>query len=613
MKAVGRGLVRRALGGLCTVGAAALLLAACGGGGSSASSSTSSAGPKVKGGTVTWAESSGTTPNYIFPLTTGATNLVVNSQFTGLMYRGLIYGGYKGRDLIDKRKSLYQSIVYSNGDKTVTITLKDWKWSNGDPITTRDVQFFFNLVKANKSSWSQYSSGLFPDNVKSFTIKNEHTFVLQLTQPYNPSYYTGNQLATIIPLPQKVWDKTSASGKVGNYDMTTAGAKKVWAFLSKEGGQLSTFDSNPLWKVVDGPWKLQSFQANGHAVFVPNKAYSGPDKPVISQFQMLPFTTDTAEFNVLKAGQVDVGYVPSNDLKQLPALRSQGYKVVSSYPLHIDFIVPNLPNVQVGPMLSQLYIRQAMQELIPQQVIVKKAYGGYAVIGAGPVPLEPPNPYISPLEKSGGPYPYSPSKAKALLTSHGWTVSPQGVDTCAKPGTGAGQCGKGITKGEKLEFTLLYASGGASADLEFQAVQSAMAQDGIKINLKGEPFNTVVSQASGPCNPKQPSSQNCKWQMVDWGGWVFGMDPVEPLLFASTPPNTGGYVSAKANSLIRAALHSGNPKAVFAYEDYIAKQLPLLWTPSGASLVVYKSTVHGVAPVNPFGTVNPEDWYLTKG
>ena len=36
---------------------------------------------------------------------------------------------------------------------------------------------------------------------------------------------------------------------------------------------------------------------------------------------------------------------------------------------------------------------------------------------------------------------------------------PGGTTTCAKPGTGTGDCGAGITKGEKLVFNLQYDNG----------------------------------------------------------------------------------------------------------------------------------------------------------
>ena len=70
-------------------------------------------------------------------------------------------------------------------------------------------------------------------------------------------------------------------GQGGNYDQTTAGAKAVYAFLQKQGGDMATFTTNPLWKVVDGPWQLSAFSSDGDYAYVPNKNYSGPDKPTL--------------------------------------------------------------------------------------------------------------------------------------------------------------------------------------------------------------------------------------------------------------------------------------------------------------------------------------------
>ena len=91
-------------------------------------------------------------------------------------------------------------------------------------------------------------------------------------------------------MPQHAWDKTSLAGKVGNYDETTEGAKAVYGFLQKQGGDMSTFGTSPLWKVVDGPWKLGTFESSGYYSWVPNKNYSGPDKPILDKVAWTPFT-----------------------------------------------------------------------------------------------------------------------------------------------------------------------------------------------------------------------------------------------------------------------------------------------------------------------------------
>ena len=110
-------------------------------------------------------------------------------------------------------------------------------------------------------NWIAYVPGLFPDDVASVQTPDPHTIVLNLTQSYNPTFFTDDVLSEIPLLPQHAWDKTSATGKVGNYDETTAGAKAVYAFLQKQGGDMATFATNPLWKVVDGPWKLSAFSS----------------------------------------------------------------------------------------------------------------------------------------------------------------------------------------------------------------------------------------------------------------------------------------------------------------------------------------------------------------
>ena len=59
--------------------------------------------------------------------------------------------------------------VYSNGNKTVTITMKsNYKWSNGQPITANDLLFNIDLIKAaikaSPANWAGYVPGQFPDN-----------------------------------------------------------------------------------------------------------------------------------------------------------------------------------------------------------------------------------------------------------------------------------------------------------------------------------------------------------------------------------------------------------------------------------------------------------------
>jgi len=60
--------------------------------------------------------------------------------------------------------------VYSDGGRTITIKLTHYLWSNGQPFTTRDIQFFFNLYKAGESKIATYVPGQFPDNISSIRL-----------------------------------------------------------------------------------------------------------------------------------------------------------------------------------------------------------------------------------------------------------------------------------------------------------------------------------------------------------------------------------------------------------------------------------------------------------
>ena len=572
-------------------------------------------GQKEKGGTVTIAEV-GASPNFIFPLVPSTNSNGYNEDLTLGLWPYLVYSGDGAQSAPNPQENLYSSLTYSHNDSVVTIVLKPWKWSDGVPITSRDFTFVYNLLKWNYNDWFSYTTGLFPVDVTKVLTPNEHTIVLDLNRSWNPTFFTDDVLAAVPLLPQHAWDKTSLTGKVGNYDETKAGAKAVWNFLQKEGGQMGTFATNPLWKVVDGPWKLSQFLSSGYYSWVPNKNYSGPDKPVLNEVTWTPFTTDTAEMDTLRSGtsQLDVGSVPLNDVRQLPALEAEGYSVAQVPSPGVAEILPNFYTPVAGLLLRQLYIRQAMEYLINRQQLVKTVFAGYADPGNGPVPTIYGQQWDSPLEKAGGPYQYNPTKAKQILAAHGWKVVPNGTDTCIRPGTGPTDCGAGITANEPLKFQLLFASGTTSFDQQNAAFQTTEALGGVHITLKSEPFNTLVS-TTGTCNAKSHPASICNdWQLEQYGYNEYGMDPSGANMFnTDANGNYGGYSSPEMDKLINETEYGPSASVFYQYEDYAAEQLPLLWLPNPSNIIVYKSNLAGVTPLNPFsGTLNPEVWYYTK-
>jgi peptide/nickel transport system substrate-binding protein len=432
--------------------------------------------------------------------------------------------------------------------------------------------------------------------------------VLSLKSAYSPDWFTDNELSQITPLPA-AWDKTSATA-AGKCATSVSSCAAVWQYLYSQAKQVSTYAASPLWQVVDGPWHLASYQTTGYSVFKPNPKYSGPVKPRLSEFVEEPFTTESAELNVLRSGQISVGYLPVTDIAQKQLIAGSGYSLSAWLDAGINYFPYNFDNPVQGPVFRQLYVRQAIQHLINQPQYISKIFEGYASPTYGPVPVEPANPFVDSFEKAN-PYPFSVSAASKLLTGHGWTVRPNGVTTCTSPGTGPSDCGAGIKSGAKLDFNLLYASGTTELAQEMQVMKSTFSQVGIVLNLSQAPFDQVIS-SSVPCQPAQAS---CGWQLDNWGGgWSYSMDhfPNGDLIFGSgAGDNFGSYSSATADSLIASTDHV--PGTLPADENYLAANLPAIFMPKADyQLTEVQTKLQGVTPQEPTFNINPEDWYFTR-
>jgi peptide/nickel transport system substrate-binding protein len=607
----------RTLAMVCGAAALALLAGACGSSGST--SSTSTGGTKQQGGTATYALPPSTTPNYIFPFDSSTYFSVANSEyFQYLMYRPLYWFGNGTSPTLNSNLSLADAPSF-NG-RTVTINMKGWKWSNGETVTAKDVLFWIHMMQAvGSTDWGAYVPGGFPTNVSNVTAASDTQLTMTMNKDYNHTWFISNELSQITPLP-KAWDRTAS----GTSDCTNneSDCSAVYAYLDSQSKSMSSYTSSDLWKVVDGPWKLQSFNSDGNSTFVPNSSYGGPTKATLAKFQEVPFTTESAEYNVLQASgsggqKVDVGYLPTTDAPTKPANETVGTNPVNGYtlaPLYlwsINYFPLNLQSTTGnGPILKELYFRQALQYLMNQKSVIEGPLKGYGLYTVGPVPTYPASDYLSAKGKEGDPFPYDAAKAKELLTSHGWNVTSGGTTTCET----ASECGSGISKGKGLSFTLPYATGTNWIESELTQLQSNASQLGIKISLEPKPFNQVTATAAGNCVVAKIS---CAWDMGDWGGgWTFVPDyyPSGETLFQSgSGANSGGYSDSKNDTLINETLTTNSLTPLHDWQDYLSPQVPVIWQPNGVyELTEVVNNLHGVIPQSTTANINPENWYFTK-
>jgi peptide/nickel transport system substrate-binding protein len=580
-------------------------------------------GAGKRGGTITMGQLSGDTPTYLFPIVPGASATDGTGFLISQLYVPLYNLQVGGTMEVNNATSLALPPTFSNGDRTVTIKLRSGAvWSNGKPVTADDVLFSIAMlkaaVKANASNWDQYTPGLLPDNIGSATAVNQKTVQITFKRAYNPAYIKGNQLAySITPMPSTVWNVATAGGPHLNWKVP-ANAAKIYSFLNEQGGKQATFGSNPLWKVVDGPFKLSSFDiTNGSFNLNANPSYSLTGKVRFNTLNVQTYTSSSAALSAMRSGDLDVGTVDFSQLGEVPALHDAGYSVFGYPNIGTFGFMLNFKDKtgHYNSIIAQLYVRQALSHLINQKAYITGILHGAAAPAYGPLPTLPRTPF-TPADAGTNPYPYSISAAKQLLTSHGWKVVRGGQTTCAKAGTGAGECGAGIPAGTPLKFTLYSTPAGEteSIPLESDAFASAAKSVGIDV-VQGEKTFNFETQNFNNTNPAAKQYTN-EWGMANWGEYGTSPYPTEQTYFKTGgSSNMEGYSNPTTDKLINAAIYGTNPATATKLADYLAKQAPVLFLPCADVIDAVSKKIGGTDDSFLAMTQDvfyPQYWYLKK-
>jgi peptide/nickel transport system substrate-binding protein len=447
-----------------------------------------------------------------------------------------------------------------------------------------------------------------------------NTVTINFKTSVNPNWILYNYLSELTPMPN-TWDitapgktSTCATGAYGAAS-TDAACKAVEKYLDGQASKVSTY-TDAMWQSgVSGPWKLDSIDELGNVTFQANNAYGGPQKAQVKYVKEVAFTTATAEQEALRAGSIDLGYVDNSVLTQDGTPNKPGanwsaiasnYKLEVGAPWSVDYAAYNFnAKSPQAVFLDQLYIRQAIQMTVDQKAMIDKIYKGYGYVQINPMPPVTPS-AISGNPSTKNPYPYNPTKAKKLLTSHGW-VNKGGVDVCEKPGTGATECGAGIKSGQKLAITLEYGSGVPVLLLQVNTEVSEWKTIGIDANTLAEPFDSVVSDCVG---------NSANWSICLWGaGWIYSPDYYpsgESLFVPGASFNIGAFSNAALTTAVKASTFGTATLASFANDA--AKDLPDLYQPNttndyaGSGIAEVKDTLKskiGFTP-NPLENFMPE-------
>lgn len=525
-------------------------------------------------------------PNWFFPVgsDTGAT--LENGQLQSLMYVPLVHIGTN--DAPDYAQSIATGVTVNKASDQFTVHLgTKYKWSNGQPVTAQDVVFTWDLIKAASSKHTPFGYpdvgiGGVPADWKSVVAKGSKTVVITTTTPVNAVWFIQDGLSQITPVDQSVWDKYPAN------------MYKELEFIDS----LSNSPTSPEYDVVDGAFKFSKMVPGDYWEFVPNPSYGG-HKPTIKAFILQYETSTAAEFEALKEGTVNVGYLPNSSWSARGQLTNDVIKPVyfvgfTEMPMNENAHAPG----GLGPVFQQLYLREALQMGINEPAIIKGIYHGEASPSYGPVAALPKTVYVDPATTKAD-YPYNPAKGKKLLEANGWKEV-NGV----------------MTKGKlRLAFTVTYISGDQTTTDMMELLKADWAREGIDVTLRPEALADVdMNQSIDPTQWSIEGPFNLTWgTFYPDGESIFG---------TGGGSNNGGYSNATSNALMAAVTKPASTKAtlaaLFKYEENISKQVPVLWLPWPAGSVsvqgdylTYAKNVHGVvATAGVAGSIAPQYWTI---
>lgn len=620
--------------GSALIAACVVAMAGCSGAGSSVGAGSS--GRPLSGGVARVGELSGSQPTAIFPIPTPTENDSENTSFRREMYTPLFLYGANDSVTLDSADSVEQSTSWSPNGRTVVVTLKKWKWSDGETTTAQDAAFFLNLLKVNESDWADYvppnakiGADYFPDDIVSVSASGQ-SLSITFDKAYNQAWMQENWLSGVTPIPL-AWDRTSATatGSCAQDAFGSAAASKdcaaTYRYLASESTDSRAWASSALWSIVDGPFRLKSFNVTSGAYsLVPDTTYSGSDRPHLSEIDFVPFTSDTAEYAALKAGStsrgaLQVGEVPAQhmpkydagDLQHDNPLAASGYYF--STPIDIDLISAyylNDGNPAVNAMFEQEYFIRALQDTVDQQGQIDGIANGWGYPTDSLVPTRPAGNPISPSLASNKAV-FDLSAAKALLAAHGWDTSSTPA-VCVKPGIAAGECGAGVKAGQKAAFTLNYGAGLQAADTEVTDMVSDAAQAGIAITPDAM-ADTVLGEHMVASTA---SAGTTAWEANWYGSWVYsGYPSGEYFLASGAGDNIMSFSDPALDKLIYEVTVSSDTSAMYAYEDYTATHaIPMIFLPN------YQNTFSPLAVANgfhvdngdAFGGWQVQDWYYAK-
>jgi peptide/nickel transport system substrate-binding protein len=255
----------------------------------------------------------------------------------------------------------------------------DARWSDGRPVTARDVEFTYRAQTAPEVAWPYADSKRV---VEALQVVGERTVVFRLAAP-GPYRLVDVNDGRILP--------AHAWGDVPFAEWRSSADR----FRDR--------------LVVSGPYTLARWRPGVELELAPNPHYpdaAAPRRPVV--FRVTPDPAALVER--LLAGEFDF----ADGLQPLDAARvarADGLALLASPSRQYDYVAWNLRR----PPFDDAAVRRALTMAIDRRQLVDALWRGRAEVAAGPVPS-----YVWARDRELTPWPYDPDRARALLAERGF-------------------------------------------------------------------------------------------------------------------------------------------------------------------------------------------------
>jgi peptide/nickel transport system substrate-binding protein len=455
-------------------------------------------------------------------------------------------------------------------DLTYTIR-PDASWGDGVPVTTKDVEFTWQVGRDPKSP---VSNAEMYRHMTGITVKDDKTFTIH-DDKLDFSYAA---IDDFVLLPEHL--EKPAFADPAQYRQKTL---------------YVTDPTNP--GLYNGPYRVAETSPGSYMVLERNPHWAGKGGPFDRITVRAIENTAALEANLL-SGTIDMAAgevgLPLDEGIAFEKRHGADYDVVFKPGLtfeHVDF------NLDV-PAFQDRRVREAMLRAIDREGLSKSLFAGRQ---------KPADTFLSPLDfgytDDVPHYPYDPARAAALLDEAGWHVGAGGIRRNAA--------------GESLSFTLMTTAGNHSRELVEQVLQSEWKKIGIDIKLKNEPARVLFGE----------TLLHRQFQLAMYA-WISSPENVPRDIFDSTEipsagngysgENIAGYKNPKMDELLKAMEVELDPqkrKAMWAEaQNIFATDLPFLPLYLRADTFILPKWLGGVRPTgNQYPTsLWVTDWTVKK-